>query len=116
MDNNDRKSFEKERYLLNDLLVQYSNKTTKRFFSLDTQAYEGGALDKKTKEMLGMVASLVLRCDDCIKYHLIQCHNLGVSDKEIEEVVAIGLIVGGSITIPHIRRAVSFWDGLGEDK
>lgn len=63
-----------------------------------------------------MVASLVLRCDDCIKYHLIQCHNLGVSDKEIEEIIAIALVVGGSITIPHIRRAISFLDGLGKDK
>ncbi|MCD6441353.1 MAG: carboxymuconolactone decarboxylase family protein, partial [Candidatus Marinimicrobia bacterium] len=103
MNEQGREQFERERQFLNDLVMKYSSKTTKRFFSLDTQAYESGALDKKTKEMLGMVASLVLHCDDCIKYHLIQCHNLGVSDKEIEEVIAIGLVVGGSITIPHIR-------------
>ena len=69
-------------------------------------------MNRKTKEMMGLVASLVLRCDDCIKYHLIQCHDQGVSSRELEEILSIALIVGGSITIPHIRRAVSFWDDL----
>jgi len=69
-------------------------------------------LDRKIKEMMGLVASLVLRCEDCIKYHLIQCHDQGVSSKELEEILSITLIVGGSITIPHIRRAVSFWEDL----
>lgn len=69
-------------------------------------------MDRKIKEMMGLVASLVLRCEDCIKYHLIQCHDQGVSSKELEEILSITLIVGGSITIPHIRRAVSFWEDL----
>ena len=104
--------FNEERQILNELVMKYSDKITKRFLNLDTQVYQNGTLDRKIKEMMGLVASLVLRCEDCIKYHLIQCHDRGVSSKELEEILSITLIVGGSITIPHIRRAVSFWEDL----
>src|SRR5690606_7636877 len=83
---------------------------TKRFFSLDHQTYTPGALDAKTKELLGLVASLVLRCDDCIAYHVDQCVKAGVTDEELWEAFDVGLIVGGSIVIPHLRRAVEFLD------
>lgn len=84
--------------------------TTKRFFSLDSAAYQPGALDAKTKELLGLVASAVLRCDDCIAYHIDQSIKAGASDLEIWETLDIALIVGGSIVIPHLRRAVEFMD------
>lgn len=83
---------------------------TKRFFRLDGQAYEPGALDEKTKEMLGLVASLVLRCDDCVAYHIDRAVTLGVTDAELWEVLDIALIVGGSIVIPHLRRGIDFLD------
>ena len=83
---------------------------TKRFFSLDHQTYQDGALPLKTKELLGLVASMVLRCDDCIAYHIDQCVKIGVSDEEIWESFDVALIVGGSIVIPHLRRAVEFLD------
>lgn len=104
--------FNTERSRLNDLVLKYSDKEIKRFFSLDTQIYRDDALTASTKEMLGLVASLVLRCDDCIKYHLIKCLENKISTEEIEEVFSVGLIVGGSITIPHIRRAFEFWEEL----
>lgn len=83
---------------------------TKRFFSLDTQTYQAGALDAKTKELLGLVASMVLRCDDCIAYHVDQCVKAGVKDEELWEAFDVALIVGGSIVIPHLRRGVEFLD------
>jgi len=85
-----------------------------RFFTLDTKAYEDGALDARTKELAGLSASLVLRCDDCITYHVIRCKELGVTDAELFEILNVGLIVGGSIVIPHLRRAVSLLDELNE--
>jgi AhpD family alkylhydroperoxidase len=104
--------FQAERERLNENVMQYAGLTTKRFFSLDTQAYREGALPVKVKEMLGLVASLVLRCDDCITYHVIRCHEEGVTSEELEEALSIGLIVGGTITIPHLRRAWDRWDEL----
>jgi len=83
---------------------------TKRFFRLDGQTYEPGALDAKTKELLGLVASAVLRCDDCIAYHIDQCVNAGCSDEELWEALDVALIVGGSIVIPHLRRGIEFLD------
>jgi len=88
------------------------NKVLKRFFSLDNQTYVEGALDVKTKELLGLVASMVLRCDDCIKYHLGTAHKLGTSKEEVYEVFSIANLVGGSICIPHTRRAADFWEEL----
>ncbi len=84
----------------------------KRFFSLDSQTYRAGALPVQTKEMLGLVASMVLRCDDCIFYHLDRCHEEGVSMEELQDAMAIALVVGGSIVIPHLRRAVRAWEEL----
>jgi AhpD family alkylhydroperoxidase len=83
---------------------------TKRFFRLDGQTYEPGALDAKTKELLGLVASAVLRCDDCIAYHIDQCVRAGCSDEELWEALDVALIVGGSIVIPHLRRGIEFLD------
>ena len=97
--------FQSERLRLNEIVLKYSDKEIKRFLSLDSQIYRDDALTSATKEMLGLVASLVLRCDDCIKYHLAQCYEAGITIEEVEEVLSVGLIVGGSITIPHIRRA-----------
>lgn len=95
------------RSAMNEKIFAAGNLTTNRFFNLDTRAYQAGALDVKTKEMLGLVASMVLRCDDCITYHVIRCVEEGATDAEIHEVFSIGLVVGGSIVIPHLRRAVA---------
>ena len=104
--------FRSERERLNRIVMEHADLTTKRFFSLDTKAYAPGSLDGRTKEMLGLVSSLVLRCDDCVKYHLIRCQEEGCTTPEVMEVLSIGLIVGGSIVVPHMRRAVEFWEGL----
>jgi AhpD family alkylhydroperoxidase len=108
--------FSKEREKLNQTVMKYAGTNIKRFYNIDWQTYQSGALPAKTKELLGLVASLVLRCDDCILYHLIRCFEEGVDDKELEETVAIGLIVGGSITIPHIRRLWKTWDEMKNNK
>jgi len=103
--------FKKEREEGNAILGKYANRDQKRLFGLDVTSFEDcGHLDKKTKELLGLVASLTLRCDDCILYHLIQCQKAGVNSSELAETVQIGMLVGGSITIPHIRRAMKIWD------
>ncbi len=94
------------------LLSAENNKIIKRIFNLDTNTYMDGALDSRTKEMLGLVASMVLRCDDCIKYHLIQCHEQGVKSEEIMEIFGVANLVGGTIVIPHTRRALEFWEEL----
>jgi AhpD family alkylhydroperoxidase len=105
--------FNKFRSAMNEKLLSQDNLQIKRFFALDTQAYNEGALPVKTKELLGLVASGVLRCDDCITYHIIQCKEAGVSQAEFLEALNVVLIVGGSITIPHIRRAVEVLEELG---
>jgi AhpD family alkylhydroperoxidase len=105
-------SFAQERERLNEIVMRYADLTVKRFYGLDSQAYRDGALPRKTKELLGLVASLVLRCDDCVKYHIMQCDEQEVSTAELVEALAIGVVVGGSITIPHLRRALEAWDGL----
>ncbi len=94
------------RQKMNEKILNQGTISTKRFFNLDSAVYENGALPKKTKELLGLVASMVLRCDDCITYHIIECVKEGLSDAEIFEAFDVGLIVGGSIVIPHLRRAV----------
>ncbi|MGM0404854.1 MAG: carboxymuconolactone decarboxylase family protein [Thermoplasmatota archaeon] len=103
------KDFEEERERLNELVLEEGTLETKRFFNLDTKVYEEGALSKKTKELIGLISSLVLRCDDCIEYHLNRCYEEDVTDEEIQEALSIGLVVGGSITIPHLRKAVDKW-------
>jgi len=97
---------------MNARILESDNLEIKRFFALDTRAYEDGALPGKTKELLGLVASLVLRCDDCVTYHVIRCKEEGVTRPEFLEAFNIGLVVGGSITIPHLRRAVATLDEI----
>ena len=99
---------------MNERILKEDNLVLKRFWSLDNQAYTEGALPLKTKELMGLTASMVLRCDDCIKYHLGKCHELGVSSAEIYEVFSISNLIGGSIVIPHTRRAAEFWDELNK--
>jgi AhpD family alkylhydroperoxidase len=104
--------FNEYRERMNSRIVEEDNLVLKRLFNLDTNAYLEGALDVRTKEMLGLVASLVLRCDDCVKYHLGKCMDSGVNRKEMFEVFSIAAIVGGTIVIPHLRRAVEYWDEI----
>jgi len=107
--------FNTYRAQMNEKILAADNKVLKRFFNLDTNAYQDGALDKKTKELLGLVASMVLRCDDCIRYHLGSCYELGVTKAEVFELFAIANLVGGSICIPHTRRAVEYWEALEKE-
>ncbi len=100
------------RQRMNERILAEPNQVVRRFFALDSQTYQAGALDVKTKELLGLVASLVLRCDDCISYHVAQCREAGVNRDEMFEAFSVGLVVGGSIVIPHLRRAVDFLDRL----
>jgi AhpD family alkylhydroperoxidase len=100
------------RQRMNERILAEENQVVRRFFALDTQTYKAGALDLKTKELLGLVASMVLRCDDCISYHVAQCRDAGVTRDEFFEAFSVGLVVGGSIVIPHLRRAVDFLDEL----
>jgi len=106
------KSFNEYRSKMNERILRVDNKVMKRLYNLDTNTYMDGALPVKTKEMLGLVASMVLRCDDCIKYHVERCKDEGISEDELFEVFSIANIVGGTIVIPHTRRAVEYWDAL----
>jgi AhpD family alkylhydroperoxidase len=108
--------FNDYRSKMNEKLLADNNKIVKRIFNLDTNAYAEGALDVKTKELLGLVASTVLRCDDCVKYHLETSYNLGVTKEEMMEAMGIATLVGGTIVIPHLRRAYEFWEALEEQK
>ena len=107
--------FNDYRARMNEKLLASNNKVIKRIFNLDTNAYMDGALDVKTKEMLGLVASMVMRCDDCIRYHLENCHKNQMSDSELFEIFAIANLVGGTIVIPHTRRALEYWEDLSEN-
>lgn len=104
--------FQAYRSKMNEKILSADNKVMKRIYSVDTLAYQEGALNVKTKEMLGLVSSMVLRCDDCVKYHLEKCHEQGTSTEEIFEVFSIANLVGGTIVIPHTRRAVEYWEAL----
>lgn len=108
------KEFNAYRERMNERLLSQDNLVLKRLFNLDTHTYQDGALDSRTKEMLGLVASMVLRCDDCIRYHLGKCHEQGISTAEILEIFSVANIVGGTIVIPHTRRAMEYWDALRE--
>ena len=110
----DLEGFRRCREKMNQRILSAGNIGIKRFFALDSRAYEKGALDVKTKEIMGLVASTVLRCNDCITYHVIRCVQEGVSDEELLEALNVALVVGGSITIPHIRRAVDILDQCRE--
>ena len=105
MNQQELEEFRKYREKMNEQILKEDHLGIKRFFNLDTQAYTDGALDSKTKEMLGLVASMVLRCDDCISYHIVRCAEEKVTRKEMVEVFNVALVVGGSIVIPHLRRA-----------
>ena len=104
--------FNQFRSTMNKRIMEVDNRAIKRFFGVDTLTYDSGALDAKTKEMLGLVASMVLRCDDCVSYHIQQCKHEGVADEEMFDIFSVALVVGGSIVIPHLRRAVAFLDEL----
>lgn len=104
--------FNEYRSKMNDKILADKNKIIKRIFNLDTNAYADGALDIKTKELLGLVASAVLRCDDCVKYHLETSYKIGLKKEEVVEALSIATLVGGTIVIPHLRRAYEFWDAL----
>lgn len=110
-----QQEFNDYRSKMNEVILAQDNLPLKRFFSLDNQMYQEGALDVRTKEMLGLVASMVLRCDDCIKYHLGKSHEQGINTEQIYEVFAIANMVGGSICIPHTRRAAEYWAELNTE-
>ena len=112
---NQVEEFNDYRAKMNEKLLADNNKIIKRIFNLDTNAYAAGALDVKTKELLGLVASTVLRCDDCIKYHLETSFKEGISKEEMMEAMGIATLVGGTIVIPHLRRAYEFWENLEEN-
>jgi AhpD family alkylhydroperoxidase len=104
--------FNDYRTRMNEVILSKNNLVMKRLWNLDTNTYDEGALDTKTKEMLGLVASMVLRCDDCIKYHLGKCYELGVTTEQVYEIFAVANIVGGTIVIPHTRRGAEYWEAL----
>jgi AhpD family alkylhydroperoxidase len=104
--------FNAYRSKMNEKMLEDNNKIIKRIFNLDTNAYMEGVLSKKTKELLGLGNSLVLRCDDCVRYHLEECHKLGLSKEEVVEAMSISLLIGGTIVIPHLRRAFEYWEAL----
>lgn len=106
--------FRRYREEMNERILEADNLEIRRFFALDDRTYREGALDTRTKELLGLVASLVLRCDDCITYHLARCREEGLDDEELFEAMSVGLVVGGSIVIPHLRRAAELMDELPE--
>lgn len=109
------KQFEEFRQKMNEKILAGENLEIKRFFALDKNAYKDGALSGETKELLGLVASMVLRCNDCINYHLLSCAELGVSDAQFYEAFNVALVVGGSIMIPHLRGAAAFLDEIREE-
>jgi AhpD family alkylhydroperoxidase len=104
--------FNAYRAKMNEKILASENKVMKRIYSLDTLTYQEGALSTKTKEMLGLATSMVLRCDDCVKYHLEKCFEQGVTTDEIFELFGVANLVGGTIVIPHTRRAVEYWEEL----
>jgi AhpD family alkylhydroperoxidase len=106
------KQFREYRERMNERIMAGNNLVMKRIYNLDTNTYQDGELDAKTKEMMGLVASMVLRCDDCIRYHLEQCKKLGLNKKELFEIFSVANLVGGTIVIPHTRRALEYWEDL----
>ncbi|MDX9942269.1 MAG: carboxymuconolactone decarboxylase family protein [Bacteroidales bacterium] len=109
------KNFNDYRQQMNEKILEADNLVLKRLFNLDSNTYTDGAIPAKTKEMIGLAASMVLRCDDCVQYHLEKCHELGLTKEEVFEVFAIANIIGGTIVIPHLRRAVEYWEALQKE-
>lgn len=114
MKSNQVEAFNFYREKMNKKMLEDNNKIVKRIFNLDTNAYMEGVLSKKTKELLGLGNSLVLRCDDCVRYHIEECHKLGLTKEEVVEGMSISLLIGGTIVIPHLRRAYEYWEALDE--
>ena len=112
MPNNPVEEFNAYREKMNKKLLDDNNKIIKRIFNLDTNAFTEGALPKKTKEVIGLGNSLVMRCDDCVRYHLEECHKLGMSKEEVVEAMSVSLLIGGTIVIPHMRKAFEYWEAL----
>ena len=108
------KQFNDYRSKMNEKILAADNLIIKRIFNLDTNAYQAGALDVKSKELIGLTCSLVLRCDDCVKYHLGKCKENGLTTEEVHEAMGVATLVGGTITIPHLRRAFEFWEELSK--
>ncbi|MBK3516509.1 carboxymuconolactone decarboxylase family protein [Carboxylicivirga marina] len=109
------KEFREYREAMNEKILAGDNKVMKRIFNLDTNTYMEGALSTKVKEMLGLVSSMVLRCDDCVKYHLEKCHEQGITNDEMMEIFAVANLVGGTIVIPHTRRAIEYWEIINQE-
>jgi len=109
---NQVEEFNGYRQKMNDKILGDDNKVIKRIFNLDTNAFKEGHLDVKTKELLGLVSSAVLRCDDCVKYHLETCFKEGITKEEVMETLSIATLIGGTIVIPHLRRAYEYWEAL----
>jgi len=112
---NNVEEFNDYRSKMNDKIIGSNNKILKRIFNLDTNAFTEGAVNKVTKEMIGLSTSMVLRCDDCVRYHLTKCFELGVTDEQVFEIFSIANLIGGTVVIPHLRRAVEFWGDLQEE-
>ena len=106
--------FREYRSKMNEKILSSNNKVMKRIYGIDTLTYQDGALSGKVKEMLGLATSMVLRCDDCIKYHLEKCYEHGVTTDEVFEIFSVANVVGGTIVIPHTRRAVEYWETLNQ--
>lgn len=106
------KQFNEYRSKMNEKILDSDSLIIKRIFNLDTNAYQEGALDVKSKELIGLTCSLVLRCDDCVKYHLGKCHDLGFSTQEVNEAMGVATLIGGTIVVPHLRRAFEYWEEL----
>src|SRR5579871_894930 len=104
--------FNEYRSRMNEKILTADNLIIKRIFNLDTNAYQEGALDVRSKELIGLTCSLVLRCDDCVKYHLGKCHEVGLKTEEVHEAMGVATLIGGTIVIPHLRRAFEFWEEL----
>lgn len=113
---NEVEKFNAYRTKMNDKILSEDNKVIKRIFNLDTNTFKAGHLDVKTKELLGLVASAVLRCDDCVKYHLETCYDEGITKEEMMETLSVATLIGGTIMIPHLRRAYEYWEELEELK
>jgi AhpD family alkylhydroperoxidase len=112
---NQTEEFNRYRGRMNARLLNTGDKIIKRIFNLDTNAYEEGHLGKTTKELIGLACSMVLRCDDCVKYHLGKCFELGIGSKQVVEAMSVSTLIGGTIVIPQLRRAMDYWDELNKN-
>jgi AhpD family alkylhydroperoxidase len=104
--------FNSYRTRMNEKILSSDSLILKRIFNLDTNAFQAGHLDSKSKELIGLTCSLVLRCDDCVRYHLGRCNDTGFTTEEVHEAMGVATLIGGTIVIPHLRRAFEFWEGL----